>query len=89
MPNPVILNSANDVHKGSVEIDAAVWTGTTTAGNWIELSSLSGDVLWKAQTDSANTYLPHYFNKLPADGGFKLTHHDAGQVLVYLVDDDA
>jgi hypothetical protein len=65
-----------------------VWVGATTAGNTVELSSLSGDVLWKGIAQGAQTYLPHYFNNLLADGGFKLSQHTSGQVLVYLAEDN-
>lgn len=87
MLNPVILNSVNDVHKGSVLLDSVVWVGTTTVGDTVELSSLSGDVLWQGIAQAEQTYLPYFFNDLLADGGFKLSVHTSGKVLVYLGSD--
>ncbi len=87
---PVVLSVAGDTYAGNARILAVVWTGGTTAGNTVVLSSgNSADILWKARADGSNTYLginlgPH---GLHAPDGFRLSQISAGELLVYLRED--
>lgn len=83
--NPIELTTGQS-HAANCRIMAMVWTGTTTAGDTCTIQKrVTNDTVWKAQTDTTNTYLglapTHYGIHCP--NGFTVTC-SAGTVLVYL-----
>jgi hypothetical protein len=84
---PIVMNTVGDIFTKPARIGAIVWTGETTAGDEVELSSpVTGTLLWPARTGDTDTYLGISFGDrgLDAPHGFRLTKISSGRVIVYL-----
>jgi hypothetical protein len=84
---PVVLQTAGDVFTQPAKIVGVLWIGTTVAGDQVVLKHRVGnELLWKAQTDTTNTYLGISFMPfgVAAPNGFYVERIDRGQLLVYL-----
>lgn len=86
---PITMNAVGDVFTKPARISAFVWTGATTAGDIIEVTSpTTGTLLWTARTPDTHTYLGIAFGDrgLDAPYGFRLTHISSGGLIVYLAE---
>ena len=84
---PVMLQTAGDAFVQPAKIVVLLWVGSTVAGDQVILRHRQGnELLWKAQTDSTNTYLGATMAPygVSAPNGFYLERIDRGQLLVYL-----
>ena len=84
---PVVMQTRGDAFVQPAKIGVVLWVGTTVAGNQVILRHRQGgELLWKAITDTTNTYLGAVLSPygLSAPNGFYVERIDNGQLLVYL-----
>ncbi len=91
--NPIEFTAPGQSHNHACRVIAIVWTGTTTAADTCLITKNNppdNDTVWRAQTDTTNTYLglapTKYGIHCPA--GFTVDTMTAGtHVLVYLAEE--
>ena len=85
-----MLQVAGDTFADSARITAVIWTGSTTAGDTVELrDARTNTLLWAGQTPDTNTYLGINLGPkgLGAPNGFRVTKITTGtRLLVYLME---
>lgn len=88
---PVRFTAAGQEWTEACRIIGVLWSGTTTAGDTVEIRGRGESataILWPARTDTTNTYLGAIWGPpgIHAPDGFRAAILASGEVFVYLAE---
>lgn len=90
MIGPIKLSVVGDEFTDGARISVIIWTGSSTAADTaVIVDTVSGNEIWKGQTDTTDTYLGGNFGPkgIHCPNGFRLSQISSGDVYVYLMED--